>query len=259
VASYEHDGLQLNYEVGGTGPAVLCVHGATGTGQYDWQRLADRLQDSYRVVMPDLRSHGGSDSRLGALDPQLIDGDLKALIDREGMDTPHIVGFSFGSEVALRFELGHPGTAKSLVLVSPGLGTAKPGSDVHAEMPSRELLKKVWPETLRGLHAERHGPDHWLDIMQELWVRHAERPLIPLTELTALTCPVLLICGSDDDPRRIRQSRQFAASNPHVRLVEIEGAGHAVHKERPDQVVGVISDFLDAVSESASDATTHNR
>jgi pimeloyl-ACP methyl ester carboxylesterase len=258
MASYDHDGLRLHYEAVGSGPTILCVHGATGTGEFEWGRLAGPLQDRYRLVMPDLRGHGRSDTRQGHLALELIQEDLRALIEVEDLGRPHFLGFSFGSEVALRLELAHPGTARSLVLLSPGLGEVKPGVNAKAAMPGREQLEKVWPKALRDLHAERHGADHWVEIMQELWVRHAERPLIPLEALEPIACPILLICGSDDAPRRLEQSRLFADVNPRVQLVEVPDAGHPVHLNQPGRVEQIVADFLDAITEhegASSDAS----
>lgn len=245
MSEYTSDGLRLHYDVtGNQGPVILCVHGATGTGSFEWDRLTEQLSDTFRVVKPDLRGHGRSEHRSGQLSLELIEADLCRLIDAEGLDRPHIMGFSFGSEVALRLVLDHPGMARSLVLVSPGLGTVKQGAAAKAEVPSRELLEKSWPRHLRGLHTEGHGPDHWIDIMQDMWVRHAERALVPLESLKSLNVPVLLICGSRDDPRRIKQAHLFAEAAPVATYVEIPDGRHAVHHDHATEVESIITRFL---------------
>jgi pimeloyl-ACP methyl ester carboxylesterase len=252
MATFVSDGLNLHYEEAGSGPTVLCLHGASCTGAHEWGVVSQALVNSYRVVMPDLRGHGNSDHRAGALAIDLIEGDLDGLIATAKLGTPHLMGFSFGSEVALRFALHRPDAVRSLVLVSPGLGTMKTPAETRAEVPSREKLERVWPRGLRRLHEARHGPDHWVDIMQELWVRHAERPLIPLEALRSLDFPILLICGANDDPRRTRQAHAFAAVHPQAELIEIPGAGHAPHQERPEQVQDVVVAFLARVGADES-------
>jgi 3-oxoadipate enol-lactonase len=244
MPSYERDGLDLVYTATGSGDAVLSVHGATGNGVYEWGAIAAVLEPYYRVIMPDLRGHGGSAYRADSLIIEEIEKDLLALMGREKLTNPHIMGFSFGSEVSLWFELDHPGTAKSLVLLSPGLGSARTGAVARSKIPSREQLSKVWPQSLRDLHRDRHGPDHWVELMQELWLRHAERPLITQDQLASITCPVLLVCGSKDDQRRIRQADEFAEANSGVRLARIDGAHHPVHMERPDEVQQAVLEFL---------------
>jgi pimeloyl-ACP methyl ester carboxylesterase len=256
MRTYTHDGLELAYEVQGQGPAVLCVHGATGTGIFEWAELVDALKDSYRVVTPDLRGHGSSEYPRGELTPEAIQGDLVALIGHEDMGRPHVVSFSFGAEVALRMELARPGTAASLTLISPGLGAVRAGAPKPtAQMPSREKLEEVWPRSLRSLHADRHGEDHWLDIMFELWVRHAERPMIELDELVAVDCPVLMVVGEHDDPRRIKQANLFADTNPLARVIVVPDAGHAAHKEQVQVVTRSIRTFLQSPAPAGDEPT----
>jgi pimeloyl-ACP methyl ester carboxylesterase len=242
MSTYERDGLRFYYDVAGRGPALLCVHGATGTGSYEWSGLAEALSDRYRVITPDLRGHGRSDHRAGEVGIEYVNDDLLALIAHEGLGQPHVLGFSFGAEAVLDLELTHPGTSASLILLSPGLG------DPKSSVPTREQLLAAWPHSLRRLHAERHGDDHWLDIMVELCARAAQRPKASPEALAAIACPVLLVVGSNDDPRRIRQARVFEETHDRCRLVIVEGARHAVHRERPAEVAAAMRGFLEASS-----------
>jgi len=242
VSIYKHDGLSLHYDVVGSGPSVLCVHGASGTGAYEWSKLASALDDRYRMILPDLRGHGSSDYRAGEISIELVNGDLLALIEHEGAARPHVLGFSFGSEVVLDLELTNPGTCASLVLLSPGLG------DPRSSVPTREQLVAGWPKTLRRLHVDQHGDDHWLELMVELCERARRRPKADLGALAEIACPILLIVGDQDDPRRVRQANLLVATHPRCTLVTVEGGRHAVHKDRADQVAAAIGGFLDSVS-----------
>lgn len=242
VQSYQREGVTLHYEITGTGPPVLCVHGATGTGSYEWSKVADSLSDRYRFVLPDLRGHGRSDYRPGAMSIEAIDDDMAELIAHERLGRPHVLGFSFGSEAALELELTRPGTAASLILISPGLG------DPKSSVPTRHQLESGWPRTLRSLHAEKHGPDHWLDVMLELCERAAARPKADLDALASIACPILLIVGSNDDPRRIRQGEIMEKAHHGTQMVVIEEARHAVHKDKQPEVTAAIGRFLDEVT-----------
>ena len=170
MATYVSDGLTLHYDVVGRGEPILCVHGATGAGMHEWSKLAARLADSFQLVIPDLRSHRMSEHRPGAVGIEYVVGDLLALVDELDVEVPHVMGFSFGAEVALDLELTHPGSCRSLVLLSPGLG------DPKSSVPTRERLLATWPDSLRRLHTDTHGEDHWLEVMLELCQRAAVRP-----------------------------------------------------------------------------------
>jgi 3-oxoadipate enol-lactonase len=246
VSTYQRDGLELHYEVRGDGPPVLCVHGATGTGSYEWSRVADALKDRYRFIIPDLRGHGASDYQAGEMSIEAVNADLLALIAQEGLEPPHVLAFSFGAEAALDLELVYPGTAASLILVSPGLG------DPKSSVPTRVQLETRWPGKLRALHAERHGEDHWLDVMLELCDRAAKRPKADLHAIGNIGCPVLLILGSEDDPRRLRQAEVMRDAHERTEIIVVEGGRHAVHKDHMPEVAAAMTAFLTKVTGDAS-------
>ncbi|MGO9507411.1 MAG: alpha/beta fold hydrolase [Mycobacterium sp.] len=237
--TYERDGLTLGYSVVGEGHPILFVHGATATGEFEWGRLAARLGSDYQCVLPDLRGHGRSEFRESADMGQAICADLGHLIEHLGLERPHIVGFSYGSEIALMLELSAPGTARSLVLVSPGTGRP---SDYRA--PRLEHLYRTWPFALRRLHESHHGPTHWRELVTALHVDSVGRTELSAEELGGVECPVLMVAGAHDESTRRKQGRRFAEVNALARYVELDGAAHAVHHECLDRFAQVISAFL---------------
>lgn len=237
--TYERDGLSLGYSVVGGGHPIVFVHGATATGEFEWSQLAARLSPHYRCVLPDLRGHGRSAFRGSDKTGDEICADLLHLIDHLGLDHPHIVGFSYGSEVALMVELSRPGTARSLVLISPGTGRP---SDYRA--PRLEYLYRTWPFALRRLHEAHHGPEHWRLLVTALHEDSVGRSELSTETLAAVECPVLLLAGDRDEPTRQAQGRRFAEVKTQARYVEIRGAAHAAHHECPDRVTEVIADFF---------------
>jgi pimeloyl-ACP methyl ester carboxylesterase len=62
--------------------------------------------------------------------------------------------------------------------------------------------------------------------------------------LAGVGCPVLLLAGDRDERTRQAQGRRFAEAKAQAHYVEIVGATHAAHHERPDRVSEVIEDFL---------------
>jgi pimeloyl-ACP methyl ester carboxylesterase len=252
MPTYEHDGLALAYTVVGEGPPILFVHGATGTGVFEWGDLAGRLATGHRCVMPDLRGHGASDFRRSGYSARAICDDLLQLVDHLDLEHPHVVGFSYGAEVALMLEAERPGTARSLVLVSPGTGRS-----ANYRMPSIEHLHRIWPRQLRHLHDDHHGPGHWRSLVALLQADAADRPEMADDVLRSVRCPVLALAGDHDDPTRRRQGRRFADANPRTHYVEIVGAAHAVHLERATEVAQVVGDFLAKVDAAMGAVRPH--
>jgi 3-oxoadipate enol-lactonase len=240
--TYQRDGLALAYSVVGKGQPILFVHGATATGEFEWGRLATMLASDYQCALPDLRGHGRSEFRESDDLGQDICADLRHLIEHLGFDQPHIVGFSYGSEISLMLELSSPGTARSLVLVSPGTGRP---SDYRA--PRLEHLYRTWPFALRRLHETHHGPEHWRELVTALHVDGVGRAEFSTEALAGVGCPVLMVAGAEDESARRAQGQRFAELNALARYVELDGAAHAVHHKCPDRFAEVISAFLTEV------------
>jgi 3-oxoadipate enol-lactonase len=237
--AYERDGVMLGYSVVGDGHPILFVHGTTATGEFEWGRLAAVLASDYRCVLPDLRGHGRSEFRQPLNFGQAICADLCYLIEHLGLEHPHIVGFSYGSEIALMVELLAPGIAKSLVLISPGTGRPR---DYQA--PRLEHLYRTWPFALRRLHENNHGPEHWRRLVTVMHEDSVGRSEFSTEALGGVGCPVLMVAGSDDESTRRVQGKRFADTNPLARYVELDGAGHAVHHKCADRFAEVIRAFL---------------
>ena len=154
MSTYQRDGLELHYEVRGAGPAVLCVHGATGTGVYDWSKVADALGDRYRFIIPDLRGHGASDYRAGEMSIEAVNADLLGLIAHEHLEPPHVLAFSFGAEAALDLELDVSGHGRQ---PDPGEPWARrPEVEFAHTRPAGVQLARHAPRIACG--AARAGP-----------------------------------------------------------------------------------------------------
>ena len=110
------DGLRIAYvEIPGAEPALLLVHGFTDTSR-SFSLLAPHLSGR-RLIIPDLRGHGGSDAGRGC-DIDDFATDLALLIRRLGLDRPVVVGHSLGAMIAIRLAAEHPESVGGLALLA---------------------------------------------------------------------------------------------------------------------------------------------
>jgi haloacetate dehalogenase len=116
------DGVEFRARVGGTGPAVVLLHGHPRT-HTTWHRVAPRLVEAgFRVVCPDLRGYGRSakpppDREHRVHCDRAMAADVVALADHLGIDRFSLAGHDRGSYVAYRTALDHPDRVSRLAVL----------------------------------------------------------------------------------------------------------------------------------------------
>lgn len=92
------DGVEIHYEVTGSGPAVVLAHGVADSSA-DWDDIPDRLADDHTVVTFDLRGHGRS-SLADDYSSLVVTQDMVSVIEASGIESPLLVGHALGAVVA---------------------------------------------------------------------------------------------------------------------------------------------------------------
>ncbi|MCD9027265.1 alpha/beta hydrolase [Luteimonas sp. BDR2-5] len=108
--------MRMHYEEVGAGDALVLLHGFGGCGR-EWRAQAVRLAADYRVIMPDLRGHGGSTNPSDAFTHRQAAADLSALLDRLGVDRFKAIGISSGGMTLLHMATREPARVEAMVLV----------------------------------------------------------------------------------------------------------------------------------------------
>ncbi len=126
------DGTELSYEVTGPegAPAILLCHGLGASGR-QFEEDADWLGiQGFRVLVPDLRGHGGSGVpepiRADGFSPAVLGADIMAMLDREGIGQVHWVGNSLGGIVGLTLAAAQTDRLASLCLFGTALALDLP-------------------------------------------------------------------------------------------------------------------------------------
>lgn len=217
---------RLHVERRGNGSGVVFTHGLADSS-LTWRAQLSALSDEYTVVAWDLRGHGRSDlpgrpyRRDDALD------DLASVAEMAGHPVT-LVGHSLGGYLSLLFALRHPERVAGVVAVSAGPGFRNP----ERRARYNQLLSDV---------AQRNGlPPETAAVayQDDAWV---------IEHLSSLACPLLAIVGSQDDVLYQTGSRYIAEHVPGARLLVVNGAGHAVHSEAPEDVNAALRAFLAGV------------
>ena len=109
---------RIHYRMGGTGDAVLLLHGFPQTHAM-WGYIAPMLAQGYRVICPDLRGYGASHkpADVGDYSFREMARDPIALMDHLGIDRFHVVGHDRGGRTAHRMALDIPQRIKSITVM----------------------------------------------------------------------------------------------------------------------------------------------
>lgn len=247
------NGITINYNVVGEGPAVLLTHGYSATGRM-WKPQEDALKDRYRLITWDMRGHGQTESPddPAQYSEALTLGDMLALMEMLQTGPAVIGGLSLGGFMSLAFHLAHPELVRALVLCDTGPGYRNPdaraGWNRAAERRAEQLEAGGLAALGSGAEVRATGKYH----RSAQGLAHAARGMLAqfddriINHLPDIRVPSLVIVGSLDEPFR-GPSDYMAAKIPGARLEVIPGAGHAANLDNPEAFNRALLEFLDSL------------
>ncbi len=276
--SYFSQRLRLHYLNWGNDAAdpLLLVHG-TRDHCHNWDWVAQELREDYHIVAPGLRGHGDSEWSSGSTYASYeYVYDIAQLVHQAQLAPTNIIAHSLGGRIALRYAGIYPENVRKLVVIE-GAG----GGWWYEQQEAHERMRQ-WIERTRGmsgrvprryasleeayermhaankhLSAERarhltlHGSNQNEDGTYS-WkfdnYTHASTPYdMPIEDTKELwsniDCPVLIISGSESWAKHGRQE-ELVAQFKDATSVVIQGAGHWVHHDQPDEFLGLTREFL---------------
>jgi pimeloyl-ACP methyl ester carboxylesterase len=234
----ERDPLNaLAYEVAGSGPPLILLHGLSGSGRW-WGRNVPAFADSFRTYSVDLPGFGESRgvrwSRLDDIADQLADW----LVD-EGLSQAHIAGHSLGGAVAARLAARHPDRVDRLVLVDAAIRPhethtiARPAHAMHTISRGLSGFATLLVRDLLRCHP-RSAVAATIDALQTDWEPYLRR----------IGAPTLVVWGEHDAITPLALGQEIAAVVPGARLIILAGAGHNPMWERAESFNAEVLRFL---------------
>ena len=116
--NYAHvNGLEMYYEVHGTGEPLILLHGGVGAIEM-FGEVLPLLAEGRQVIAVDLQAHGRTADIDRPLSFESMADDIGALIEHLGLEEADAMGYSLGGGVALQTAIRHPQLVRELVLVS---------------------------------------------------------------------------------------------------------------------------------------------
>lgn len=250
-------GKRLSARIGGSGTPIVLFHSLLAD-QSSWDRIVQPLAATHQVVVLNLPGFGQSHSVGGALEG--IADHIASGIEALGLKKPILMGNGYGGFIALLTAIRHPGIASRLVLADCGACFSEPGRAAFRGMSStaREKgLGAIADVAMRRLFApefQERNPElteerkkRFLAVDPETFhgACNALATLDIRDKLSAVTVPVLVLVGAQDEATPPPMSRELASALPDARLVELPGCAHVPQLQAPDQFMAAVRPFID--------------
>jgi 2-succinyl-6-hydroxy-2,4-cyclohexadiene-1-carboxylate synthase len=233
---------------------VTCLHGFSQRGE-SWRELASLVPGELRWLMPDLEAT--------TLDAAIAE--ILQLWRREAVERSHLLGYSAGGRLALRFAVRHPERLRTLTLIGAHAGfegasrlarlkadealaerIERDGADWFADywrsLPIFAGLARRRPDLQGSLDAARRAqdPQHLGAALRGLGGAAGE-PSWDL--LSGIKVPTLVIAGAEDPPY-VEHAHRLARLIPSSRAEIVPDSGHAAHLENPSIVAALVAAHL---------------
>ncbi|MBE0626055.1 MAG: alpha/beta hydrolase [Burkholderiales bacterium] len=243
-------------------PTVVFVHGAEHDHSVWILQSRYLAHHGYGVLAVDLPGHGRS---AGAALASIEDmaAWLIAAQDAAGVEQAVVVGHSMGALVTLECAAHYPGRIAKIAL----LGMAYP-MKVSAELldatrdnePLAQDMVNIWSHSAYAHYPSNPGPGFWI-LGENLRLMQRQKPGVMHVDFSAcnayaggasaaanVRCPALFLLARRDSMTPMRAAQTFANSvtntDTNVRIAVIDGSGHNMMGEKPDEVLEALRAFL---------------
>jgi pimeloyl-ACP methyl ester carboxylesterase len=248
--------IQFRVRIAGQGPPLVFLHGATGL---KWDEFLDNLSQTHTVYAPE--HPGTTPGDPDAIKPLDDFWDLVLcyyeLFDRLELESPVVVGHSFGGMVASELAATDPKRVGKLVLISP-IGLWRDDAPVKnwMSMAPDDLLKELFYEPdgpiAKGILAEAEDPEERLTAtIQNTWNLGCTGKFTwPIPDkglkkrIHRIQAPTLVIWGQQDGIAPAVYAKEFTDRIPEARSEIVDRAAHIPQLEQLATVSQLVQDFL---------------
>jgi len=257
----DYKGKKLFYRIKGKGPAVVFLHGFTGSCVI-WNDYLEELSTTHLVVAIDLPGHGQSESLSNNHSMEDMGNAVKTILDHLEISHAVIIGHSMGGYVALAIAQSFPDLIKGLGLFH---STARSDSPEAKELRERAIKliganhKDFLFEFIPGLFAPENRSGCALEIsnliemakgMTSEAIIAAQRGMMERIDFTTLLAnapfPVMFVAGHKDQRIPFESILQQIAIVPQAHSLTLRNCGHMGFIEAKETCLTFTKNFVDA-------------
>jgi len=239
MAVVEIDGAMVSYQVDGSGPGLVLVHGTGGNGESNWGHLVERFAAHWTVVRPNYAGSGTTvDDGLPLSVPELA-AQVIAAARAAGAAPFDLVGFSLGASVAAYIAAEYPDEVRAVVLLAGFVSGADSRMQLEFElwrdliridrraMARLLLLTGFSPDFLRSLSAQQVEANIESMVTGNQWEGMGRQVALDLSldvreHVSRINKPTLVIGCTQDQMVPLAHARTLAAAIPGARYSECQ-------------------------------------
>ena len=248
----DNNGVRIHYEVEGAGPPLVLQHGLTSDmSRWHVNGYVDALKSDYTLILIDAHGHGDSDKPYDgeAYDRQIMASDVVAVLDAEGVEKSHYLGYSMGGSIGFGLAESFPDRFHSLIIGGmhpyPMVGMDNMLESLEGGMESYVAAMEPQPDAERKKRLIAN--DHRSIIAASIGLR--DRPDLSHV-LPTMSMPCLVYAG-DADGLHVG-AEECVKHMPNVTWAYLPGLDHGQAMERSDLVLPHVTGFLNTVIGSST-------
>jgi pimeloyl-ACP methyl ester carboxylesterase len=245
------NGLEMYYEIHGSGEPLLVLHGAYMTAALMGD-LVTALAESHQVIAVEFQGHGHTADIDRPFSYEQFADDSAGLLGHLGIERADVYGYSLGGGVALQIGLRHPGRVRKLVVASASSSSDGLYPEVVAQIEN--ITAELFDGTPWRAEYNRTAPDpsafpRLVEQLKQLDVTPFDWPI------DELAAPSLILIGDADGTRLEHAVEMFrrlgggifcdlAPALPASQLAILPATTHVGMLERADLISQMVTTFL---------------
>jgi len=251
------NGLEMYYEIHGSGQPLVLLHGAFSAIGTSFGGMLPALARNRQVIGVDMQAHGRTADIDRALTIENLADDIAALLKHLGLKQADFFGYSMGAAVALNLVMRYPELVRKLVMASISYRTdgLHPGlMDGLADLKPEWMYGSPWHNEYMEI-APR--PEDFPMLVTKVTKLNMSYTDLPAENIQAIKAPTLIIIGDSDIVRpehAVEMFRLFGggvsgdtpAGLPNSQLAILPGTSHSMMPQRAEWISSMLSNFLDA-------------
>jgi len=250
---YIVNGLNMYYEIHGTGKPLVLIHGAFGSIKTNFGNVLPTFAETRQVIAVELQGHGHTADIDRHLSHEQLADDVAGLLGHLNIENADIYGYSMGGDVTFQLAMRYPKLVRKIVF--SGGPSYHPDGFYTEFLESDKMMKpgRPWKEYYDSIAP---NPSDLPVVAQKIKEMTHAWDGIPTEDLQAIKAPALLIIGDSDIVSLDHVVEMFELLGggvpgdlvgiPDSQLAVLPGTSHASLLKRADWLISMIMEFLDA-------------